>query len=247
MTAPADGAAAAPAPAAPGWYDRWSSGYDAQRRQLIPAFDGFYGAAVEAAAAGRSGRVRVLDLGAGTGLLSAAVADALPQADLVLLDEAPGMLAQARERLAGLGDRVTCVEASMQDAWPDGGYDVIVSSLAIHHLDDAGKAELARRAFAALRPGGVFVNAEQIAGATPATDRVNVERWYRQIAALGITPEQRVEADARMALDRPASVEAQLGWLRDAGFAAADCVFKHWRFAVLVGWRDDAALEAAAA
>ncbi|WP_320673220.1 class I SAM-dependent methyltransferase [Patulibacter defluvii] len=233
------------APAA-GWYDRWSTGYDAQRRQLIPPFDAFYGTAVEVATLGRRGPVRVLDLGAGTGLLAAAVADALPEAELVLLDEAPGMLDQARERLAGLGARARFVVASMEDEWPAGNYDVIVSSLAIHHLDDAGKRALFARAHARLRPSGVFVNAEQVAGPTAATDALNVARWGAQIAAAGITPAQRADADARMALDRPASVEDQVRWLREAGFAEADCVFKQWRFAVYAGWRDAVALEAAA-
>ncbi|MCU1351841.1 MAG: SAM-dependent methyltransferase, partial [Acidimicrobiales bacterium] len=53
------------------WFDRWVDSYDAGRRQLIPCFDAFYGAAAEVAALGRSGTVRVLDLGAGTGILSA--------------------------------------------------------------------------------------------------------------------------------------------------------------------------------
>lgn len=148
------------------------------------------------------------------------------------------MLDQARERLVALGDRVRFVVASMQDPWPGGDYDAIVSSLAIHHLDDAEKRALFARARACLRPGGVFVNAEQVAGATPALDALNVERWAHQIAALGVTAEQRAQADARMALDRPASVEDQVAWLREAGFAEADCVYKHWRFAVYAGWRD---------
>jgi tRNA (cmo5U34)-methyltransferase len=243
-----DAAAASPSVATPGWYDRWSSDYDAQRRQLIPPFDAFYGTAVEVAAAGRGdGRgTRVLDLGAGTGLLAAAVADALPRAELVLLDEAPGMLDQARVRLAALGDRVAFVRASMEDPWPAGGYDLVVSSLAIHHLDHAGKRTLFARVRQALRPGGTFVNAEQIAGPTPATDALNVARWSRQIAAAGITADQRAQADARMALDRPAPVEDQVRWLREAGFAEADCVFKQWRFAVYAGWRDATAMELAA-
>jgi len=247
MSAPSDRSADGAPSAAPGWYDRWATGYDAQRRQLIPPFDAFYGTAVEVAAGGRAGTgARVLDLGAGTGLLSAALADALPDAELVLLDEAPGMLDQARARLAGAGDRVSFVVASMQDPWPAGDFDVVASSLAIHHLEDADKRRLFARIRSVLRPGGAFVNAEQVAGPSAATDALNAARWGVHVAAAGITAAQRAEADARMAQDRCAPVEDQVRWLREAGFAEADCVFKAWRFAVYAGWRDAAALERAA-
>ncbi len=83
-------------------FDEQASGYEAQRRRLVPPYEAFYGTAVGALAlAGRPVR-RVLDLGAGTGLLARRVAAALPDAELTLLDGAPAMLDQAR---AALGER----------------------------------------------------------------------------------------------------------------------------------------------
>jgi cyclopropane fatty-acyl-phospholipid synthase-like methyltransferase len=43
-------------------------------------------------------------------------------------------------------------------------FDAIVSALAIHHLEDAEKRSLFARIHERLRPGGVFVNAEQVVG-----------------------------------------------------------------------------------
>lgn len=218
------------------WFDRWVDTYDADRRVLIPCFDDFYGTAGEVAALGRSGPVRVLDLGAGTGLLAGVLAGVLPEATFVLLDEAPEMLARAGERLAPLGDRVTTVVARLQDPLPDGPFDVIASALAIHHLDDAGKADLYARCAAALAPGGVFVNAEQVAGPSDGLDARYRERWRVHCRALGATDEVLAAADARMAIDLPASVEDQLAMLRAAGLADVDCLYRSWRFAVLAGW-----------
>src|SRR5215210_9420462 len=83
-------------------FARQAGGYDALRRRLVPPFDDFYGTAVDALGlAGRPLR-RVLDLGAGTGLLARRVRAALPEAELVLLDAAPAMLEEAR---VALGDR----------------------------------------------------------------------------------------------------------------------------------------------
>ena len=219
------------------WFDRWAGTYDADRRVLIPCFDAFYGTAAEVASLRRSGGVRVLDLGAGTGLLSGFLAQALPDATFVLVDEAPGMLERAAERMAPLGDRVQTVVADLRDQLPPGPFDVIASALAIHHLDDAGKADLYRRAADALAPGGVLVNAEQVAGPTPELDRVYRERWRVHCAAAGATPEVLAAADERMAIDIPASVPAQLDMLRAAGLADVDSPFQQWRFAVLAGWK----------
>lgn len=220
------------------WFDRWAATYDADRRVLIPCFDDFYGTAAEVAALGRSGPVRVLDLGAGTGLLSSVLARALPDASFVLVDEAPAMLERAAERLAPLDDRVTTVVADLRDPLPVGPFDVVASALAIHHLDDAAKADLYARAAAALAPGGVLVNAEQVAGPTPALDRTYRERWRVHCRAAGASEEVLAAADERMAIDLPASVDVQLAILRSAGLVDVDCPFSSWRFAVLAGWRE---------
>src|SRR3954468_9002425 len=82
-------------------FDAQAGDYDAPRRRLIPPFDAFYGTAVDALGLIPGGPKRVLDLGAGTGLLSAFVADAFPRAELTLLDGSAAMLDRARERLGG--------------------------------------------------------------------------------------------------------------------------------------------------
>jgi tRNA (cmo5U34)-methyltransferase len=224
------------APDVQAWFDRWVDTYDADRRVLIPCFDAFYGTAAEAAALDRSGPVRILDLGAGTGLLSSVLAGALPEATFVLVDEAPAMLERAAERLAPLGDRVTTVVADLRDPLPAGTFDVIASALAIHHLDDPAKADLYRRAVDALAPGGVLINAEQVAGPTPRLDTQFKARWREHCRALGATDDTLTAADARMAIDRPASVPDQLVMFDEAGLVDVACLFQSWRFAVLAGW-----------
>ncbi|KXK60207.1 methyltransferase [Micromonospora rosaria] len=238
-------------------FDAVATGYDQARRRLVPCFDDFYRTAVqvaepplaEALAAGRA--PRVLDLGAGTGLLSRLVAATVPEVRLTLLDAAPAMLAVAGDHLAAAGVPHRRVVADLTDPLPapepdrpaddatplasSGGYDAVVSALAIHHLDDAGKRELYRRVRGVLRPGGVFVNAEQVAGPTPALDRRYHEVWLRQITALGSDAAEIAAAEERMAYDRPAPVGAQCRWLAEAGFVDVDCHFKAWRFAVFGG------------
>jgi tRNA (cmo5U34)-methyltransferase len=174
---------------------------------------------------------RVLDLGAGTGLLSARVLTAHPTAELVLLDGAPAMLEGAQARL---GERARYVVGDLTDPLPAGPWDAVVSALAIHHLPDAGKADLFARVREGLAPRGIFVNAEQVAGPTPWLDALYRERHERAARALGTTDAQWAESLERQVHDRCATVEQHLEWLREAGFTDADCLFKDHRFAVLV-------------
>ena len=197
-------------------------------------FDAFYGTAVEALELLGRPPARVLDLGAGTGLLAARVAGAYPRAGLVLVDGAPAMLEQARARL---GERAELHVADLADPLPAGPFDAVVSALAIHHLDDPGKQALFRRVREALPPGGVFVNAEQVAAPTPCFQRC-YDAWHESAsAAAGATPQEWAGAVERMGHDRCSDIESQLRWLREAGFDAADCLFKHHCFAVLVARR----------
>lgn len=215
-------------------FDRQASGYERQRRRLIPPYDAFYDTAVEALTLAGRPVERVLDLGAGTGLLARRVAAVHPHAEITLLDGAPAMLQQAR---ATLGERARFLVADLSDPLPDGPWDAVVSALAIHHLDDAGKQELFARLHDSIAPGGVFVNAEQVAAPTSRLQR-HYAAWHEAEArAAGATPAEWDASVDRMRFDRCATVEQQLGWLRAAGFADADCLFKHHCFAVLAARR----------
>jgi tRNA (cmo5U34)-methyltransferase len=215
-------------------FDAHADAYDAARRRLIPAYDSFYGTAVEAV--GLAGEVRrVLDLGAGTGLLAAAVRAAYPEAEVTLTDAAAAMLDKARE---ALGDaRVEYVRRDLTEPLPAGPWDAVGSALAIHHLDDAQKRDLFARIHSALRDGGVFVNAEQVVGPSPYFTRLYAEWHERRAREAGSSDEEWAGAEERMSYDRCAGVEEQLTWLRAAGFADADCLFKDHRFAVIVARR----------
>lgn len=232
------------------------STYDAQRRRLVPSFDLLYGTVGELVA--RADEVRatadgqvpdqadgaereasgpvVLDLGCGTGLLAAAVLEAAPTARLHLFDGAAPMLAKAKARLTA--DRVVGVTVGdLTGALPAGPFDAVVSALAIHHLDDDGKVDLFRRIAQVLRPGGLFVNLEQVDGPVPALTRLYEGRHERFARAAGSDDAEWQAALGRMAFDRCAPLADQLTWLADAGFAPVDCVVRDGRFAVYAGWR----------
>ena len=214
-------------------FDITAPTYDADRAKLIPCFDAFYRRSTDLIAHDAK---NILDLGAGTGLLSQFVRQWYPSAHIVLADLSEPMLAHARERFAG-DTNVTFEVTDYTTAPINGTYDSIVSGFSIHHIDDEAKRALFAKIFRALRPGGTFVNAEQVAGPTPALDAVYKSLWLQQVREGGATPDQIADSLYRQQDDRCASVEDQLQWMREAGFTDADCWFKDNRFAVLAGTR----------
>jgi len=216
-------------------FDLTANAYDRARRQLVPCFDDFYRAAIDLIPFDRDAPIAVLDLGAGTGLLAAFIAGVFPAARITLVDVAPEMLARARDRFATSADRVRFIVSDYSRAPMDGRYDVVVSALSIHHLADGDKRALFARIHAALNEGGIFVNAEQVMGPTPAGERRNRAIWLRQVRERGVSDDDLAAALERMRHDRMTPLDVQLRWLSEAGFRDVDCAYKSWMFAVYCG------------
>jgi cyclopropane fatty-acyl-phospholipid synthase-like methyltransferase len=81
-------------------------------------------------------RMSALDVGGGTGRLSILLADRV--GSVVVTDPSAGMVQVARERIeaAGLGDRLRAVQVDLTADRLDGSYDVVWSSMAMHHVRD---------------------------------------------------------------------------------------------------------------
>lgn len=205
--------------------------YDRARLALVTCQSQLYARTIEAIPQGAK---RILELGAGTGLLSAEVAQAFPDAELVLVDAAPAMLEQAARRLQGHA-ALSCEQLDYSLRLPDGHFDAVVSSLSIHHLTHDDKQRLFNRIFEQLAGGGVFANADQVLGPTPKQEAYYQQVWERQAREAGALEEDLQAAIQRQKLDISATLSDQLLWLAEAGFEAVDCLFKDYRFAVMVG------------
>ncbi len=149
----------------------------------------------------------ILDLGVGTGETAVRVAQKHPTAHLSGVDESPAMLAYARRRLPD----AEFIVGRLQDPLPEGPFDLIVTALAVHHLDGPGKMDLFRRVGERLAPGARFVMADVITPEDP--DDV-------------VTPIDGV-------FDQPSSTADLFRWLGDAGLDAR-LAWEHRDLAIIV-------------
>ena len=111
---------------------------------------------------------KILDLGCGDGILSAAVLQHIPYASCVLLDISEPMLQAAKEKLVNYNDKLSFRLLDYGDSrWIDkvkiaGPFDVIISGFSIHHQNDDRKQELYSEIFELLKSGGLFLNLEHV-------------------------------------------------------------------------------------
>lgn len=219
-------------------FNQAAAEYDGLRRILIPCFDDFYGTAVQVIPFERTKPLRALDLGAGTGLYSGMVQALFPNAEFTLMDFALEMLEKAQSRFAGLGKSPQVLIGDYAEANFGDSYDLIISALSIHHLSDANKAALYSHIYQALKPGGMFINADQVQGKTARLDKLYRQNWLESVQTLGVSTDELAAAQKRMEFDRLAPLDFQLGWLEAAGFQDVDCWYKNFSFVVFGGYRE---------
>lgn len=209
-----------------------SQEYDQNRRKFIPCFDDFYQTSTAFLAAKLPAPKRLLDLGAGTGLLSYFWFQHFPQAEYVLVDIAGDMLDVARRRFASL-PKVSCEVMDYSQSLPDGTFDGMLSALSVHHLENAGKKELFARIYDCLPKGGWFVNYDQFCAETPFMNEAFNSYWEGRLAASGLTAHDITLWKERRKLDRECSLEQELQMLRESGFETVQCVYSYQKFSVI--------------
>ncbi|TCZ78284.1 class I SAM-dependent methyltransferase [Paenibacillus albiflavus] len=214
-------------------FDAIASNYDRQRKLLIPCFDEFYEMAA-ALAETDNPAPRILDLGAGTGLLSSMVLRKYPKAQLTLADCSSESLEGARLRF-DQNPNINFIVTNYATHPFTGPYDMVISSLSIHQLTHPGKKQLFERIHQLLTDDGVFINADLILGNSAYSDAYSYRRWITHVNQ-GILTEAEIDKVMKwLELSVGAKHADYIRWMKQAGFEDADCMYKYLNFAVFFG------------
>lgn len=207
--------------------------YDVNRKKFIPCFDDYYENTTKLIASCIDAPKRVLDLGAGTGLLTYYWFKECKTAEYVLVDIAEEMLDVSKKRFAGL-DNVSHRVMDYTKQLPNGKFDAIISALSIHHLDDRQKNELFCRIYESLPAGGIFVNYDQFCAGTTMMNRWFDSYWEKQLYTSGLTDRDIELWKERRKLDRECSVEKEVEMLHQCTFADVKCLYSYHKFSVIL-------------
>lgn len=217
-------------------FDSEAEAYDSLILTLIPNYSEMTDVLVNSIPFNEKKTFKVLDLGCGTGNISKKIKERFPNSKIHCVDLAENMLKIAQKKLSNYSD-IAYETGDFQNISLKSDYEVIVSSLAMHHLKtDQDKKDVYQKVYESLSSGGVFYNADVVLGATDYLQNLYIEKW-KEFMALNHShkeienkwmPTHRRE-------DKPAKIIDHIQWLQEAGFKQVDVVWKYYNYGVYGG------------
>ena len=206
--------------------------YDSQRRLFLPCYDDYYKTSVSLLKCYKDDFTKIVDLGAGTGLLTKEIYELYPDAHYVLIDVAGDMLKIAKERFSGLNN-FEFMESDYAEDIPVKNCDLICSALSIHHLENNEKAALYKNCYEKLDKGGCFINLDQFNAETETVNNLYNDWWYSYIN-WNVTPEEEASWMERRKLDKENTIQETVELLKNSGFKDVECIYHFMKFGVIM-------------
>ncbi|ENH96037.1 hypothetical protein J416_12959 [Gracilibacillus halophilus YIM-C55.5] len=185
----------------------------------------------------------VIDVGCGNGFLAEILLQMYPRASAILIDHSEPMIDAAKEHMRQYKDRCEFLLADFSHGLKQvstiDSVDCIVSGFAIHHLPDEQKQRVYQQIYDLLADGGVFINIEHVASATPQVEALHDQLFIHHLSTYNNRHYEDVEQEYHERPDKEDNilqrVDIQVDWLRDIGFQHADCFFKWMELSVFGG------------
>jgi trans-aconitate methyltransferase len=237
------------------WTEDDSATYAAIADVAVPRRREMMGALIAAIPFARDEPFRIVELGSGAGLLAETLLDTFPAATILALDGSEVMRRAATARTARFGARAKVRTFELDTlGWWDLmlGSDLVVSSLCLHHLNDAKTQYLYKAVASRVSPRGALIVADLIDPMHSVARDLAADAWdasaRAEAEAIGRPELYTRFVEARWnhfrfpdPADHPSALFHHLVWLKHAGFVAVDCLWLFAGHAVFGGFGPTAA------
>lgn len=218
-------------------FEQKAAEYDAFMQKAIPDYCEMLDSLIGCIPYDTKSELRICDLGSGTGNATAMLARMFPNATIKCVDISPTMTDMAKAKLNS--PNISFDVADFGDYEFTEKYDLIISSIALHHLEsDADKKAFYKRIYYALKQGGVFYNADIVLAASDFMEEKNMQQWKSWLRLFHSEEElMELVIDRYHEEDRPTHILNHLTWMQEVGFKNLDVIWKKNKGAVYGGYR----------
>lgn len=208
------------------FFDRVAHQYDAVHTSHIDQGEAFY-VAIGEPITPTNEPIRVLSLGAGTGLDLVAVVERAPNANIDCLDLSPRMLENLQDRFRASTASISTQCASYLDFDYDAAsYDLILAAATLHHQTEEEKADLYPRIRKALAGAGMLIIGDFFVG---ERDAELFREHYDRAQSEGYDVRS-----GKYHLDIPTTQAREEALLRNAGFKRVETTWQSANYSILV-------------
>lgn len=183
---------------------------------------------------------RIVDLGCGTGNLSEGIVNQYPEAELIAVDLSASILQEASERLKNYSNIKYLNEDFNTLEFETGSVDLIVSSIALHHLTDPQKEKLLKKIYTWLSPNGILIFGDQFAGSTAARYQQHMNNWKLSSEGKNVpVSEWKLWMEHQEKHDYHTTVENYFTWCKAIGFQNTDVVWRYFLWTVFIAHKSE--------
>ncbi|MFC1848400.1 class I SAM-dependent methyltransferase [Chloroflexota bacterium] len=174
----------------------------------------------------------ILELGCGTGNLTQLIHSHFPHSRITAVDISEECIQVCRERLQAVN--IDYIKSDFRDLdFAVNSFDLVISSIAIHHLDDGEREDLFSKLYVWQAPGSILTFCDQFRGETDGLYDRNIRTWREYAFRQGATDKEwEMWMEHQAQHDHHASVQKHVSWLTGAGYPVIDCVWRYllWGF-----------------
>jgi tRNA (cmo5U34)-methyltransferase len=175
----------------------------------------------------------ILELGCGTGNLTAVIYKNFPVAKITAVDISTDILQVCKERINSKNIKFVKGDFSKSEFAKD-SFDLVISSIAIHHLKNEEKKKLFNNIFSWLRRNGILVFSDQFKGISDELYEKHIGLWKENALLSNVSEsEWDIWMEHQKMHDYHETIDNQMTWLKQAGFKQVDILWKYALWTVL--------------
>ena len=209
------------------FYDKISENYNVLLEKAVPRYREMLFTLLHYIP-GELNPATILELGCGTGNLTELVVAKYPLSKITAVDYSEKAIGECRSRLNPVDTIVYDKKDFRELNYKPASFDLVISSISIHHLTDGEKQILFDQVYHFLKKGGYFLYADQCKGRTSEIYQKHMDTWKDEAIKLGSTGQDwKTWMEHQDQHDFHAAATDQLKWLEQSGFSETDIVWRN--------------------